>query len=176
MKKGKLFKVCCAAVFAALICIFTFAFPVPLPNKGYFNFGDCFIIVAALCLGPVFGGLAAGIGAGLADLILGYTYYAPATFVIKWLMVVACWLIYKAFLKLNKKLGILGIIVGAIIAEIVMILGYFLFEIPLYGLGVAIADIIGNATQGAIGAVSGSLLFIVLEKTGAVKKLFRGQK
>ena len=77
---------------------------------------------------------------------------------------------------MNKKLGILGIIVGAIIAEIVMILGYFLFEIPLYGLGVAIADIIGNATQGAIGAVSGSLLFIVLEKTGAVKKLFRGQK
>lgn len=176
MTKGNLFKISCAAVFAALICIFTFAFPVPLPNKGYFNFGDCFIIVAALCLGPVFGGLAGGLGAALADLILGYTYYAPATFIIKWLMAVACWLIYKAFLKMNKNLGILGVILGAIAAEIVMVLGYFLFEIPLYGLGVAIADVIGNLVQGVIGAVSGSLLFIVLDKTGAVKKLFRGKK
>ncbi|MBQ3550427.1 MAG: ECF transporter S component [Clostridia bacterium] len=172
MKKNKLFKLCCAAVFAAVICIFTFAFPVPLPNKGYFNFGDCFIIVAALCLGPLWGGVAAGVGAGLADLILGYTFYAPATFIIKWLMAVCCYFVFKAFLKINKRLDILGIALGAITAEIVMILGYFVFEIPLYGLGVAVADILGNAIQGVIGAVSGSALFGVLYKTGAVKKLF----
>ena len=172
MKKNKLFKLCCAAVFAAVICIFTFAFPVPLPNKGYFNFGDCFIIVAARCLGPLWGGVAAGVGAGLADLILGYTFYAPATFIIKWLMAVCCYFVFKAFLKINKRLDILGIALGAITAEIVMILGYFVFEIPLYGLGVAVADILGNAIQGVIGAVSGSALFCVLYKTGAVKKLF----
>ncbi len=176
MKKGNLFKISCAAVFAALICIFTFAFPVPLPNKGYFNFGDCFIVVASLCLGPVFGGLASGIGAALADLILGYTYYSPATFVIKWLMAAVCWLIFKAIVSLNKKFNVLGIIVGAVVAEAVMVFGYFLFEIPLYGLTVAVADIIGNLTQGAIGAFSGTLLFCVLDKTGLVKKLFRGRK
>ncbi len=172
MKKNKLFKLCCAAVFAAVICILTFAFPVPLPNKGYFNFGDCFIIVASLCLGPVWGGMAAGIGAGLADLILGYTYYAPATFVIKWIMAVACYFVFKALLKINQKLDIIGIILGAVVAEIIMVAGYFVFEIPLYGLGVAVADTIGNAVQGVIGALSGSVLFGVLYKTGAVKKLF----
>lgn len=172
MKKNKLFKLCCAAVFAAVICIFTFAFPVPLPNKGYFNFGDCFIIVAALCLGPLWGGISAGVGAGLSDLILGYTYYAPATFVIKWLMAVVCYFVFKAMLKINKRFDIFGIVLGAVAAEIVMIAGYFVFEIPLYGLGVAIADIVGNTIQGVIGAVSGSVLFGVLYKTGTVKKLF----
>ena len=172
MKKNKLFKLCCAAVFAAVICIFTFAFPVPLPNKGYFNFGDCFIIVAALCRGPLRGGVAAGVGAGLADLILGYTFNAPATFIIKWLMAVCCYFVFKAFLKINKRLDILGIALGAITAEIVMILGYFVFEIPLYGFGVAVADILGNAIQGVSGAVSGAALVGVLYKTGAAKKLF----
>ncbi len=173
MKKNNLFKLCCAAVFAAIICIFTFAFPVPLPNKGYFNFGDCFIIVASLCLGPVWGGMAAGIGAGLADLILGYTYYAPATFVIKWLMAVACYFVFKAFLKISQKLDIVGIILGAVVAEIIMVAGYFLFEIPLYGIGVALADTVGNAVQGVIGAVSGTLVFLLLHKTGMAKRLFK---
>ncbi len=173
MKNKTLFNLCCAAVFAAIICILTFAFPIPLPNKGYFNFGDCFVIVSALCLGPVFGGMAAGIGAGLADLILGYTYYAPATFVIKWLMAAACYAIFKLIVKLNKKFDIFGIICGAIIAEIIMVAGYFLFEIPLYGIGVALADTIGNITQGVIGVVSGSVLYSVLHKTGVAKRVFK---
>ena len=171
MKNKNLFKLCCAAVFAAIICIFTFLFPVPLPNKGYFNFGDCFIIVSALYLGPLWGGMAAGIGAGLSDLILGYTYYAPATFVIKWLMAVACYTVFRLIIKINNRLDILAIISGAILAEILMVTG-FLFEIPLYGLGVALADTIGNIIQGVIGAISGSVLFGVIYKTGVVKKLF----
>lgn len=173
MKTKALFKLCCTAVFAAIICILTFAFPIPLPNKGYFNFGDCFIIVSALCLGPVFGGMAAGVGAGLADLILGYTYYAPATFVIKWLMAAACYAVFMMIVKIHNKLDILGIVCGAVLAEIIMVAGYFLFEIPLYGIGVALADTIGNAMQGVIGAVSGSLLYTVLHKTGTTKKLFK---
>ncbi len=173
MKNKTLFKLCCSAVFAAIICILTFAFPIPLPNRGYFNFGDCFIIVSALCLGPLWGGMAAGVGAGLADLILGYTYYAPATFFIKWLMAAACYAVFMLIVKINKKLDILGIICGAVLAEIIMVAGYFLFEIPLYGIGVAIADTIGNATQGIIGAVSGTLIFTILHKSGMVKRLFK---
>ena len=173
MKNKNLFNLCCAAVFAAIICVLTFAFPIPLPNRGYFNFGDCFVIIAALCLGPVWGGMAAGIGAGLSDLILGYTYYAPATLVIKWIMAIGCWFVFKAISKLGRKMDVFGIILGSIVAEIIMILGYFLFEIPLYGLGVALADIIGNSVQGIIGVISGSLLFSILHKTGIIKKLFK---
>ncbi len=172
MKKNNLFKLCCSAVFAAIICVLTFAFPVPLPSHGYFNFGDCFVIIAALCLGPVWGGMAAGIGAGLSDLILGYTYYAPATLIIKWLMAVGCYYVFKAFLNINKKLDIVGIILVAIVAEIIMVAGYFVFELFIYNAAVAVADTVGNSIQGVIGALSGSFLFGVLFKTGTVKKLF----
>ncbi len=174
MKNKNLFNLCSAAVFAAIICVLTFAFPVPLPqNKGYFNFGDCFVIISALCLGPVWGGMAAGIGASLADLMLGYTDYAPATFVIKWLMAIACYFIFKAFLKINKRLDVVGIALGAIVAEIIMIFGYFLFEIPLYGIAAAIAGILGNITQGILGAVSGTLVYTLFHKTGMAKRLFK---
>ena len=172
MKKSNLFKLCCCAVFAAIICIFTFAFPVPLPNKGYFNFGDCFVIMASLLLGPLWGGLAAGVGAGLSDFILGYSIYIPATFIIKWLMAVGCYFLYKFTMSAFKNKVAVSVFLSAVVAEFIMIFGYFLFEIPLYGIGVAIADIIGNSIQGAIGAVSSSLLYIFVYKTGILKKFF----
>ena len=65
-----------------------------------------------------------------------------------------------------------SVFLSAVVAEFIMIFGYFLFEIPLYGIGVAIADIIGNSIQGAIGAVSSSLLYIFVYKTGILKKFF----
>lgn len=171
MKKSKLFKLCCSAVFAAVICILTFQFPIPF-NKGYINFGDCFVIIAAVCIGPLWGGLAAGLGSGLSDLFLGYTYYAPVTFIVKWLMAIGCYFIFNAILKINKKLRPLSIILSSVTAEIIMILGYFVYEIFIYGLGVAIADVIGNAIQGGIGVLSASLVYLLLYKTGVIKKLF----
>ena len=84
-----------------------------------------------------------------------------------------CYFVFKAMIKINKKLDIFGIIMGAILAEIIMISGYFLFEIPLYGVGVALAGVIGNITQGVIGAVSGSILYSVLRKSGLEKRVFK---
>jgi uncharacterized membrane protein len=56
---------------------------IPIPaTQGYFNVGDSMIYVAALLFGPVVGGFAGGIGAGLAD-IIGYPIFALGTFVIK---------------------------------------------------------------------------------------------
>ena len=166
MKKNKLFKLCCAAVFAAVICIFTFAFPVPLPNTGYFNFGDCFIIVAALCIGPMWGGIAAGVGAGLSDLILGYTFYAPATFIIKWLMAVVCYFVFKAMLKINKRFDIFGIVLGAVVAEIIMVAGYFAYEAVILGYGLsAAASIVPNLMQGAVAIIASVIISAAISKT-----------
>jgi len=41
------------------------------------------VYTAALLFGPIVGGIAGGFGSMLADLILGYAHYAPATLVIK---------------------------------------------------------------------------------------------
>lgn len=172
MKKANVFKMCCAAVFAALIFISVYAVPIPLPGNGYFNLGDCFIIVAALCIGPFWGGLSGAVGAGLSDLLLGYTYYAPATFVIKWLMAAVAYGAYRS-LKKVLKLKISAVAVSAFAAEVIMVLGYFAFEIPLYGIAVATADVLGNAVQGICGMIAGTLLYSVLSETGIKKKIFK---
>ena len=158
-----------SALFAALICVATMFIMVPLPGNGYANFGDCFILVGALMLGPVYGAAAAGIGAALSDLFLGYAVYAPATFVIKALMAVV---VYGVCHTLKKKgvSDVLSVLPAVIAAELLMIAGYFLFEIPLYGIDVALVDIIGNGVQGLVGAVSGFLVYNALHKIGVAKK------
>lgn len=72
------------AVFTALVCVATFAFTIYVPQtRGFFNIGETMVYIAALLFGPVVGGIAGGLGSMLADLILGYAHYAPATLVIK---------------------------------------------------------------------------------------------
>ena len=53
--KDKLLKICVTAMFAALICVATMLIQIPSPLNGYVNFGDCFILIAAWVLGPVYG-------------------------------------------------------------------------------------------------------------------------
>jgi len=72
------------AVFTALVCIATISFTVYVPStKGYFNIGETMVYTAAILFGPFVGGFAGGVGSMLADVLLGYYYYAPATLVIK---------------------------------------------------------------------------------------------
>ena len=59
--KDKLLKICVTAMFAALICVATMLIQIPSPLNGYVNFGDCFILIAAWVLGPVYGFAAGGI-------------------------------------------------------------------------------------------------------------------
>ncbi|MEM1588879.1 MAG: ECF transporter S component [Candidatus Bathyarchaeia archaeon] len=72
------------AVFTALVCIATISFTVYVPTtKGYFNIGETMVYTAAILFGPMVGALAGGVGSMLADVLLGYYYYAPATLVVK---------------------------------------------------------------------------------------------
>ena len=73
------------ALFIALCTLVTMFIRIPLPTSGYANLGDAMVLLAAWVLGPVYGALAAGLGSALADLI-GYPIYAPATFIIKFLV------------------------------------------------------------------------------------------
>jgi uncharacterized membrane protein len=52
-------------------------------TRGYFNIGEIAVYSTAILFGPVVGAFAGGVGSMLADLLLGYPVYAPATFVIK---------------------------------------------------------------------------------------------
>lgn len=154
---------CFTAVCAALVCVGTFI-AVPLPI-GYFNLGDIFVLTAAWILGPWWGAAAAGIGAGLADLLMGYASYAPATLIIKALMAIVA---YAVSAKLTSDKTTVGKaaavrVLAAVLGEAVMVGGYFLFEslIMGYGMGAA-ASIPGNALQGLCGVIGSVALSTAL--------------
>ncbi len=157
-----------SALFAALICVATMVIKIPTPLNGYINLGDCVILVASFTLPCGYGFLAAGIGSALADILSGYTAYAPATFVIKGLMVLVVYLVTK-LLKFNKP-SLIKIISGAL-AEFIMVLGYYIFEGFMYGFSASLVNIPMNAVQGVAGLVLAIILIKVLEKQKILSKL-----
>jgi uncharacterized membrane protein len=52
-------------------------------TRGFFNIGDTMVYVSAFLFGPYVGAFSGGVGSSIADVLLGYSYYAPATLVIK---------------------------------------------------------------------------------------------
>ena len=152
-----------AALIASLTCVATMIIKIPSPLKGYMNLGDSVVLVAGWMLSPLYGFLAAGIGSALADIFAGYIVYAPVTFVIKGFMALAAWHIYKA---LHKKINSpVSRIISAVIAELIMIFGYYVFEGVMYGFEASLVNIPANAVQGAAGLVLGFVLIKIFEKT-----------
>lgn len=155
-------KLVTAALMAALTCVATMFIMIPSPYKGYINLGDCFVLTAGWVLSPLYGALAAGIGSGLADMFAGYVIYAPATFVIKALMALcACFgfqILHKTFNTLFSR------VISGVLAEVVMVLGYFIFESFLYGPVASAVNIPANCIQGVAGICIGIGLIKILKK------------
>ncbi|MFO7797078.1 MAG: ECF transporter S component [Promethearchaeati archaeon] len=151
-------------IFGALVCVVTMviAFPVPATN-GYINIGDAMVMLTAIIFGPVIGGIAGGVGSALADLFLGYILYAPATLIIKALEGIVVGLIAnpKNIAKRFSYRDIIGVLIGGLI----MVIGYFIYEIILYGLYAAIYEVILNGLiQYGLGILISLLLTVPLRK------------
>lgn len=154
-------KIVTASMLAALACVATMIIKIPSPLKGYINLGDCVVLLSGWLLSPLYGFLAAGIGSALADIFSGYVAYAPATFVIKGLMAIVA---YFGFKIIHKRLGSFSSrIISGTLAEILMILGYFVFEGFLYGFVPSLVNIPANAVQGVAGLIIGTILIKVFE-------------
>ena len=160
--KTKTQKIVMASLLAALCCVATMIIKIPSPFKGYLNLGDCVVLLSGWILSPVYGFLAAGVGSALADVFSGYITYAPATFVIKGIMALIAYGVFK-FLK-NKTRKNSARIISGVLAEIIMVLGYFIFEGFLYGFIPSIVNIPVNAVQGIVGIVIGTILIKIFEK------------
>lgn len=152
------------ALFAAIIMLATMIY-IPLGGGGgYLNPGDSMIYAAAWFLGPL-AAAAAAIGSALADIILGYAIYAPATFVIKGLMGLAVGILIK---RHGKKLlpKILAMSLGALI----MATGYFVYEYFVMSLGnAAVANILWNLVQAAAGVIIGTLVIGALGRIKGIE-------
>lgn len=156
MQTTKTLKLVMAALLAAMTCIATMVIKIPITaTGGYINLGDCIVLLSGILLGPLYGSLAAGIGSAFADLFSGYVVFAPATFLIKGVMAVVVGLFVK---DLSKK-SIVKTAISGLIAECLMIAGYFFFEAVFMGYGFgAAAAIPGNAIQGVVGLILALIL------------------
>lgn len=172
MRDYRVKKLVMAAMFAALTTVMTMVIQIPSPMQGYVNLGDCTVLLSAWLLGPLWGGAAAGIGSMLADIIAGYTHYALGTLVIKFCMAVAAGLIFKA-LHSKKYSHVLGAqMAGGLLAETIMVLGYFGYCGLWLSEGLAAAaSIPGNVVQGVFGLVSAVLLYAVLDRSQVLQRV-----
>lgn len=145
------------AVMASVTCVFTLVVRLPIaPTRGYIHLGDVAATFSSLAFGPWFGILIAGGGTALADLIGGFPHWAPLTFLIHGLQgFIAGFVARLGYHKPGH------LFLGALLGEIIVVAGYFLVEIPLYGLPAALAELPGNAIQGAVGLLGVPLLMMV---------------
>ena len=157
----KVKKLVLAALFAALAYCATLIIHIPSPIGGYLNLGDCIVLLAGWLLGPAYGAAAAGLGSALADLTLGYTSYIPGTFVIKALMAVVAYYAAKAV----PGKSVVKSVVSGVLAEVVMVGGYFCFEATILGNGLGAAvGIASNLMQALAGIVCAVLIKLILDK------------
>ena len=149
-----------SAVLTAIVCLATMVVKIPLAF-GYVNLGDCFVLLSAFLLPMPYCLFPAAIGSCLADVFSGYAVYAPATFIIKGLMALSAYFIFKS-LKQIKPLW--AYLISAVVAEIIMVLGYFVFEAFLYGFAAAIVNVPFNSIQGLVGILTAVVSVNILKK------------
>ncbi len=166
MNKSKIIHFANAAFFTALIFVGTQFLKVPFPF-GYGHLGDCFVLMAGAFVGSPYAIIAAAAGSVLADCLSGYAIYVPATLIVKSTMTVIVLLVMKS--HKNAEFSVCRFALGAILAEMVMVAGYFLYDTLLYGVSGALASIVGNAAQGVMAVVSATALVSVIRHSSLRK-------
>ena len=148
-----------------VVALITLWIRIPLPSRGYFNFGDVAVVFSGLVLGNLarkrnfwWGAGAGGIGSALADIIGGYGMFAPITLIAKGLEGGFC-----ALASSRHKFGrwVLLLLGGA-----AMVACYFIAEVlmPNFGLQGAVSEIIPNLIQAGGGIAGGVLAFTAYKK------------
>ena len=126
-----------SGMMAALVFVATMFFKVQIPvagDKTMLGFANVFCILSGLLLGPVYGGLAAGIGSCLFDLVGGWATSAPVTLVTKFMMAFLCGLIAWGGSGSAKKLSriIAGAVTGSL-AYCALYIGYSWLKMAVLG-------------------------------------------
>jgi uncharacterized membrane protein len=154
-------KLVLGALFAALICVVTFVGKIPVPGASgaYINAGDSIIYTAGAIMSGPWVAAAAGIGSMIADLVVGSAVYAPATLIIKALM----GLVVGAAL-FGRKANWLRYLLFMIIASLIMVAGYGIYEISVFGYALMLGNLPFNLIQAAVGVIIGVPLALLVRR------------
>ena len=133
-----IYRVTLTAVFAALVFVssmLSVPIPVAIGDVTRIHLGNIFCLLSGFVLGPVGGGLAAGLGSALYDMTNpAYIASAPFTFVLKFLLAAVCgWAAYARGSRAeNHGQNILAAIAGSA-TYMVLYLGKSFIEGMLLG-------------------------------------------
>ncbi|MDY7028030.1 MAG: ECF transporter S component [Spirochaetota bacterium] len=182
------FRIATLAVLIALTALFTYIIRIPVaPTRGYINFGDVSIFFTAMIFGPLTAFITGGAGTALADLISGYSQWAPFTFLAHGLQGLVIGLVIKAGRRISsgagsrissatsdaagpeqrggiRKPGILTLLTAFLAGTVVMVGIYFLTGGLMVGFAAAATEIPGNILQNVAGVLIGTPLALAVWK------------
>lgn len=149
----------------AVVALTTLFIRVPLPSRGYFNFGDVAVVFAGLVLGTlggrkgfIWGAAAGGVGSALADIIGGFGLFAPITLIAKGAEgALAAWAAGR-----TRVLHWVCLVLGGA----AMVAVYFVAEtlMPNIGLQGAVAEIVPNLIQAGGGIAGGRITYAAFSR------------
>lgn len=149
------------AMFIALTYVFTAFVNVRLPiggNGGLIHLGNIPLFICAMLYGKKSAAIAGSVGMAAFDLFLGWTAWAPFTFVIVGAMG------YVAGAITEKKKSYVFKVVAVFVALVIKIVGYYIAEGLIYHNWVApVLSIPGNILQVATAGIIVLLIIVPLE-------------
>lgn len=183
--QGRVYRIAAVAVFAALVFVGSIlSIPAPAAfGMSRVHLGNIFCLLSGFILGPVGGGLAAGIGSGLYDVIIyGELASAPFTMAFKFLLAAVCgWVAYAGGRKgENHRWNIVAAVSGSA-AYMVLYLTKSFCQGLLLGsaMGTVLTDLAAKLFTSSINAAIAVVFSVplcaaarlALEKSGLGRKL-----
>ncbi|CAD5245267.1 ECF transporter S component [Thermococcus camini] len=148
-----------SAVMAAVVGVTTAFITIATPaTGGYLNLGDTMVMFSAMVFGPVIGVFAGGVGSALGDIIAGYPGWAPITLVVKGLEGLAVGYIAR------RSDNVSTLVIAGLVGGIIMVSGYFAFEVYMFGVPAAATEVPGNMLQAVTGVIVGTVLARAIKK------------
>ena len=144
-----------------------------IEEHGATKLSKVLLFVTAIAIHNLPEGIAAGVGSACADLLLGYAYYAPATFIIKLLDAFIAGAIFRLLGKKQRTPSV-TLSVAGLFGSVIMVLGYFLYSFLFLGDGfsAAFSAIPANILQAVTGIALSDLLYELLCSHKAIKRFF----
>lgn len=168
IKSSKVRNLTMAGIMATLITLMTaYICHVPIGvNGGYLHFGDSIIYLAAVLLPRPYALAAAAIGGGLADLLTA-PMWAPATIIIKMLLVIP-------FTAKSTKIISTRNLIATLIGYVISGVGYFLAEYIIFGTWTVFAVTMAQTLVQSLGsAVVFIMIGIALDKAHVKTRFFQ---
>ncbi|MBN1834790.1 MAG: ECF transporter S component [Spirochaetales bacterium] len=165
LARSPAFRIASLAVLTAVTAVFTYMVRIPVaPTRGYLNLGDVAIYFTAFSFGPVTALISGGLGTALADMISGYSQWAPISLVVHGLQGLVAGLIGGILGKGPRRVFNPYWLVGAAAGTVLMCGGYLLSGTFMVGFGAALVELPGNLLQNLAGIAGGIPLAMAVRR------------